>query len=165
MKRATLPLVWIACLSLPVVSFADRLTDDHRLNPPVFLALTTPTKASYVTPMSAATTMQSAMVRGDYNTWLHSWEAKEKRARLERDLKAKRDPSFWVKIWAKSFPQEKIRYVRTATYQGYALIGYESVAASGKVTLRSALVFKQVSKGDWRATQDLAADPVCQKFP
>ena len=164
--RTTTLFFLILIQSVSGLSFAaSSFTEDQAINPPENLQIIPVEQASYATPMSAATALYSSMACGNYEAWLASWEPKEKKLRLERDQKMGRTPSFWTQTWKKSFEKEKLRFTRKAKYQEYYLIGYEMVDSSGKVTVKSAAAFKEITKGNWRATLDLSSDPVYQNFP
>jgi hypothetical protein len=119
--------------------------------------------ADYSSPERAAIAHFSAMRAGDYDWWLSGWDAASQAQIEARNAELGRTADDWAGIWAKAMKGESVFLLERVETGPYVFIVYEMRNADGEVTLRSIYACKRVG-GEWRATQDLAQDPMFHHY-
>jgi hypothetical protein len=137
-----------------------------KYSPPVVIQRMTRDTASNATPEQALAAQVSAMLAGDYDWWLSSWDAASQKFHRERDLQMKRAPADWRILWDRVLRGQQVRLVEravTGPLGPYVMLLYELHDADGKVTLKSTFVSREEA-GRWVATLDLSEDPFFQHY-
>jgi len=129
--------------------------------------------ASHANPIEAAMAGLSAMMRGDFDGWLQSWDAKA-RAQFEKlDRTGKYTRSEWLKTWKKNHRDTKVYLLAQAETPDFVLVSYEVRRAGATVkfglkgknprfvegVLRGTMSLRRV-KGRWLQTNGFSGHPV-----
>ncbi|MEQ1529174.1 MAG: hypothetical protein ABL925_07650 [Methylococcales bacterium] len=103
----------------------------------------------------------SAILAGDFDWWLETWDAASKKIMLEKNKAAGHDKKFWLGQWKEQFSNRKIVPVRKIeTGQDYVIMTYKVLTADGRDAssgFELPSILKRVN-GKWYSTLDLRAD-------
>jgi hypothetical protein len=128
---------------------------EHVLRPHVLL---TPSEFGYrdnTDPAKAAQTFFSAVWNDDYETWFSLWTEQDKKEILEENAEKGWDEANWKQNWKEVRSKNRLQFNGFAYFQGYFMVGYELLNRADEITLRSAIVFKEMPDGTYLATKAL----------
>lgn len=136
--------------------------------PPVPVEFVTRAEASHANPEKATIAYISAMAAQDFAWARSTWTEAAQRLLAEHDTRMQQTPEFWTNLWAKTFKDKRVELHSRIETGGYVFIGYKIVpatppaapasdSAAGVIELVAVLT---QDHGQWRATQELAYDPV-----
>ena len=124
-------------------------------------------RQDYSTPEKAMVSRVSAMMQGDYEWWLSTWEPDSLREVQERNRKMGKGPEQWLQWWRDSFRFVHFSLVRKIISGNFVFITYRMLSKDGK-DLGSGIEFPTVFKkiGEkWLVTGELSGDPLVLKSP
>jgi hypothetical protein len=125
-------------------------------SPPATVTPVTRAKSSLATPESAFIAHASAMLAGDHAWWLSGWTAADQTRHAREDAAAKRTPQMWLKIWQQALAGKSVQMLEKLQYRDFTIIVFRLV--EGRTTAVHAWFVCRREGGEWRATNDLAAE-------
>jgi hypothetical protein len=118
-------------------------------------------------PEEAMISRVSAMMAGDYEWWLETWDEASRLLTEEGNEQAGRTPEYFTRWWADTLRLAHIELVRRIETGPYVVVTYRLVTPSGEAAgngIEFPTVFHRV--GDrWLATLDLRRDPLVPASP
>lgn len=119
------------------------------------------------TPEEAMLSRVSAMMAGDYEWWLETWDESSRVLTEEANRRSGRTREFFTSWWADTFRLAEIVLVRRIETGPYVVITYRLVTPSGEAAgngIEFPTVFHRV-EDRWLATLDLRQDPLVPASP
>jgi len=134
--------------------------------PPVTIKGLAKSQYRYVTPEDAMVSRFSAMMNGDYEGWLASWDAKSQRLLKQLDAEPNRGPDKRIAQWKGLFEKAKPVLIRRIQTGQYVIITYKLLTADGKDAgmFEFPTVLHEVG-GLWSGTEDLSGDALPTMSP
>lgn len=112
-------------------------------------------------PEEAFISRMSAIVAGDYDWWLETWDESSRKLVLEKNKASGHDKKFWLEQWKEQFSNRKIVPVRKIeTGKDYVIITYKIFTEDGKEAssgFELPSILKRIN-GKWYSTLDLKSD-------
>jgi hypothetical protein len=135
--------------------------------PPLLVAQPVPkAEARDDTPERAFISRISAMMAGDYEWWLSTWDENGRRVTQERDRKSGNTPDGWRRQWAAIFSGSRMELRKRIVTGEYVVLTYVLRSSEGQQAneLELPAVLRQ-REGRWQSTQDLSSDPLLPASP
>lgn len=141
---------------------------EQRFDPPVAVrqAVARPRRRQG-TPEEAMISRVSAMMAGDYDGWLETWDAESRRLTEENNRAEGRTQEYFLQWWDDTFRLTHFVLTRRIETGSYVVITYRLTTPSGEDAasgLEFPTVFHQV-EDRWLATLDLRRDPLVPASP
>lgn len=117
-------------------------------------------RESYSSPEQAAQAYFSSMRNGDYSWSMRTWTSDSAKMNVESDKRAGKSSGAWEAEWKKFYADRLVYLTHRISYGKYVLLAYETRPRNGKGTItNNTMAFVKAING-WRATQELASDPM-----
>lgn len=119
-------------------------------------------------PETAFISRMSAIVAGDYEWWLETWDEVSRQVVIERNQAKGYDKNYWLKQWQEQFSNRKITPIRKiVSGPDYVIITYKIFTEDGKEAssgFELPSILKRID-GKWYSTLDLKADALLIASP
>lgn len=119
------------------------------------------------TPEEAMISRVSAMMAGEYEAWLDTWDEASRRLTIANNEAEGRTSDYFLQWWEDTFRFARIALVRRIETGPYVVVTYRLLTPSGEDAgngVEFPAVFREVD-GRWLATLDLRADPLVPASP
>jgi hypothetical protein len=132
-----------------------------KYSPPYLLRLDVKSGApSFATPEDAVLAHFRAMKQRDFSKFMTTWTKDSQAFMRKRDEERGRAEAFWVSAWEKALERQKVELSSWLQYGKYILIEYRMSREDGPGTVFEDTVALTRENGEWKLTQELAADPI-----
>lgn len=132
---------------------------ERRFEPPIAVEPIPPGAESFATPEQAFLSRFSAMMRGDYELFMATWDDASRVLTEARDIENGQTPDFYVANWKSIFDAATATLVRRIDAGDYVILTYKYVMPDGTELIEAEFpgMFREYDDG-WRATQELSKD-------
>jgi hypothetical protein len=140
--------------------------EERRFEPELVVEAIPPGAESYASPEQAFISRLSAMIRGDYDRFMASWDDLSRQLTEANDAERGQTPTLYIETWRSIFDAAKATMVRRIDTGDYVVITYKYVLPDGTVLVDIEFpgMFREFDDG-WRATQELARDDLLAISP
>lgn len=141
---------------------------EQEYEPPVVIEHAVPKSQRRLgSPEEAMISRVSAMMAGDYDGWLETWDAESRRLTDQNNRAQGRSPEFFLQWWDDTFRLAKVALARRIETGPYVVVTYRLVTPEGRDAgdgIEFPTVFHKV-EDRWLATLDLRRDPLVPASP
>ena len=140
--------------------------EERRFEPEIVVEAVPPEAVDYASPERAFISRFSAMIRGDYDGFMASWDDVSRQLTEVNDAGRGQTPTLYVETWRSIFSAASATMVRRIDTGDYVIITYRYVLPDGTVLqdIEFPGMFREYANG-WRATQELASDDLLAVSP
>jgi hypothetical protein len=118
--------------------------------------------ARYSTPEEALVSRFSAVLTGNFEWWLTTWDSASNVLVQAKNKAEGKDKTYWTQLWKEQYANAKFVVTRKIETGEYVILIYKTVGKGSAPTVDAIelpIVFKKV-EDKWFTTLDLRADPL-----